>query len=93
MREFSIEEGLKKTISRLCRKDKVTYEILMKKMEEITHCDDINHYKNLRRPLQEFKRAHIRGSFVLIFKHNPSKDKVLFYYFDHHDYVYERKEW
>ncbi|HYD02902.1 MAG TPA: addiction module toxin RelE [Alphaproteobacteria bacterium] len=89
MHEFLLEEELTKKISKLFRKDKVTYEILMKKIGEIINSKDLNHYKNLRTPLQEFKRVHIRGNFVLIFK--CVKDKILFYDFDHHDQIYKKK--
>lgn len=88
MRKFSIESGLKKTLIKLLKKDKVTYEILMKKIEEIISTNDIAHYKNLKVPLQDFKRVHVRGPFVLTFKYIKSEDKILFYDFDHHDYIY-----
>ena len=90
MHKFSIEEGLKKTLARLYKKDRVTYEILLKKMEEITKSIEIKHYKNLRSPLQEFQRIHVRGPFILTFKYIESEDKILFYDFDHHDYIYKK---
>jgi len=90
MRKFSIEIGLKKTLIKLLKKDKVTYEILMKKIEEIIFTNDMAHYKNLKAPLQDFKRVHVRGPFVLTFKYIKSEDKILFYYFDHHDYIYSK---
>jgi len=89
MREFSIEEELQRTLKKLCKKDKVTYESLMKKIEEIINCENINHYKNLRKPLQDFKRVHVRSSFVLIFKYVESEDKIVFYEFDHHNKIYK----
>lgn len=67
MRNFSIEEGLSKELTKLSKKDKVTYEILMKKIQEILTCEDVNHYKNLRAPLRHLKRVHIRGSSVYAF--------------------------
>jgi mRNA-degrading endonuclease RelE of RelBE toxin-antitoxin system len=88
MRDFAIENGLKKTLARLYKKDRVTYEIIMKKAEEILSCKDIHHYKNLRSPLQEFKRVHVRGPFILTFKY--ISDKVIFYDFDHHNYIYSK---
>lgn len=70
------------------KKDKVMYEALMSKMDEILTCDDVNHYKNLKKPLQDFKRVHIKGPFVLLFKYIPSDDRIIFYDLDHHDVVY-----
>ena len=88
MREFSIEDNLKKKLSKLSKKDNVMYSSIMKKFEEILTRKDVNHYKNLRKPLQDFKRVHIKSSFVLIFKYIESDDKVVFFDLDHHDNIY-----
>jgi YafQ family addiction module toxin component len=88
MRRFSVEASLKKKISKIFKKDKATYEALMEKMDEILSCADVDHYKNLKRPLEDFKRVHIRSSFVLIFKYMRADDKIIFYDLDHHDNVY-----
>lgn len=58
-------------------------------MREILNSANINHYKNLRTPLQHLKRVHIRKSFVLTF--GVENDVVVFYDFDHHDRIYEKK--
>ena len=89
MRNFSVEESLKKIISKVSKKDKAMYNALMSKMDEILTCQDVNHYKNLKKPLEDFKRVHIKGSFVLLFKYIQSEDKVVFYDLDHHDTIYE----
>ena len=88
MREFSVEEKLQKIIAKLHKKDKETYNALIKKIEEILNCNDVNHYKNLRNPLQHLKRVHIKGPFVLTFKYIPTEDKIIFYDLDHHDFIY-----
>lgn len=88
MREFSIEEKLKKILSKIFKKDKVMYDAIMKKIEEILTCDDVEHYKNLKNPLQDFKRVHVKSSFVLIFKYIESENKIIFYKFKHHDNIY-----
>jgi len=88
MREFSIEENLKKKIKKISKKDRSMYKFIMKKFEEILTCDNIDHYKNLKRPLQDFKRVHVRSSFVLTFKYIRSNDKIVFYELDHHDNIY-----
>lgn len=90
MHKFSVEDDLKEKFIKLCKRDKNTYEILMKKIEEILTCDDVDHYKNLRAPLQEFKRVHIKGPFIMTFKYLESEDKVVFYDFDHHDKIYNK---
>ena len=90
MREFFIEEKLHRIMNKLGKKDRNTYLILMKKIKEITACPDVNNYKNLRAPLQEFKRVHINGPLILVFKYRASDDSILFYDFDHHDSIYGR---
>lgn len=89
MREFFVEADLKKKLSRLFKKDIVLYNATLKKIEEIVCCNEITHYKNLRGPLKEFKRVHVKSSFVLIFKYIESEDKVVFYDLDHHDNIYQ----
>lgn len=89
MRKFLIEEKLKKILRKLYKKDKVAYTALTSKIQEILACKDVNHYKNLKTPLQHLKRVHIKGSFVLTFKYAESEDKVIFYDFDHHDNIYK----
>ena len=88
MRNFQVEEKLRKKLEKLIKKDKVAYDSIQSKFQEILTCSDVNHYKNLRNPLQNFKRVHIRTSFVLVFKYVESEDLVVFYDFDHHDNIY-----
>lgn len=90
MREFDIEEKLHKILEKLAKKDKFRYDIIWKKIHEIVNSPNIEHYKNLKSPLNEFKRAHIDKSFVLIFRYNKTKDLVIFEDFDHHDNIYRK---
>ena len=88
MRKFDIEKKLHNILKKLFKKDRIKYEIIWKKINEIINVPDVEHYKNLRAPLQDFKSVHIDKSFVLTFKYDKANDKVLFYDFDHHDNVY-----
>ncbi len=90
MREFEIELILKKILLKLFKKEKRRYDIIMKKIQEILTCENVEHYKNLRTPLQRFKRVHINSNFVLVFKYDKSQDLIIFYDFDHHDKVYKK---
>ena len=89
MHKFEIEVKLHKILKKLSKKNKKTYGIIFKKIKEIVSSPDINHYKNLRSPMNKFKRIHIDKSFVLIFKYNDAKDLITFYDFDHHDSIYK----
>ena len=89
---FSLSDELKATIRILAKKDKKTCEILNKKIKEIANSDEttIEHYKNLRYDLKEYKRVHIAKSFVLIFKVFKKENFILFDKFRHHDDIYKR---
>jgi YafQ family addiction module toxin component len=93
MFDYNISDKLKFKIGKLVRKDKKRMDILYKKIKQIISCDSdsINHYKNLRNELKEFKRVHIDNSFVLIFKVDIKNNFILFIDFDHHDKVYLNK--
>lgn len=89
MRSFAIEEKLQKILEKVQKKDKSLYLAFQKKVEEILACQDVNHYKNLRKPLQHLKRVHIIGPFVLTFQYIESQDKIILYDLDHHDNIYQ----
>ena len=85
MREFEYSDNLKTILKKIYKKDKVKYEELMKKIEEIINSLDPNHYKNLKYNMKDCKRVHI-WHFVLIFR--IIGDKIYFDDFNHHDHVY-----
>ena len=87
MRKFDISDNLKEILAKLGKKDKDTYEQVMKKILEVANSYDVEHYKNLRYNMKDSKRVHI-GHFVLIFQYNKSSDSLLFDDFDHHDKIY-----
>ncbi|MCK5625194.1 addiction module toxin RelE [Candidatus Pacearchaeota archaeon] len=90
MFEYDLSDELKFKIKKLIKKDKKRAEILYKKINQIITCDEesINHYKNLRHDLKNFKRVHIDRSFVLTFKIDLKKKFILFVDFDHYDNIY-----
>ena len=91
MRKFQIEKKLHHILKKLSKKNKKQYNIIWKKIQEIASNKDVEHYKNLRAPLNTFKRCHIDRSFVLIFTYDKAKDTITFYDFDHHDKIYKHK--
>ncbi|MBU0907903.1 MAG: addiction module toxin RelE [Nanoarchaeota archaeon] len=90
MFEFDLTDELKVKIAKLVKKDKKKVEIINKKIKEVVSSDEtkIQHYKNLRYDLKEFKRIHIDKHFVLTFKVDLARKFVLFVDFDHHDRIY-----
>ena len=89
MHKFIIEKRLEKILIKLEKKDKITYEQIKKKINEVINTD-VEHYKNLMHDLKEFKRVHI-GNFVLVFKFDKKNDFIVFYDYDHHDVIYKKK--
>jgi len=88
MHKFGISEKLEQILVRILKKDKLLYEQIRKKINEIVNSEDIEHYKNLRYNMKESKRVHI-GHFVLIFRFDKNNDIIFFDDFDHHDKIYE----
>jgi len=93
MFSFNLTDELKSIIEKLSKKDRKRAKIITKKIEQIINSDDasIQHYKNLRYDLKEFKSVHVDSSFVLIFKVDMQKNFILFVDFDHHDRIYKKK--
>jgi len=91
MFDFDFSDELKFIIRKLTKKDKKGSEIIQKKVKEIISRDavSIEHYKNLKYHLKEFKRVHIDEHFVLTFKVDKQKNFILFSDFDHHDRIYK----
>jgi len=90
MFDFDLTDELKFKISKL--KNYKQVEIIYKKIKQIIACDEnsINHYKNLRHELKDYKRVHVDKSFALTFKVNLNKNLILFTDFDHHDRIYKK---
>jgi len=87
-RRYKTSKGFDRILAKLEKKDKQLYENLFNKMNEVLDSPDIEHYKNLRYDMKEFKRAHV-GHFVLVFKFDKMNNLILFSDFDHHDKIYK----
>jgi YafQ family addiction module toxin component len=87
--QYEIKPNLKRLLKKILKKDKVLYNQTIKKIQEIIESKNIDHYKNLKNPLQEYKRIHIIGPFVLIFKYLKKENKLIFCELNHHDNIYK----
>jgi mRNA interferase RelE/StbE len=87
MHHWKTSEHLKEIMKRLSKKDRSLYERLLNKIDEIIHCEDVEHYKNLRYNMKDSKRVHI-GHFVLVFQYDVAANTINFDDFDHHDKIY-----
>jgi len=81
--EFSVV--FEKQLRKLKRKDKILFERLRKKIDEIVR--NPKHYKPLRNILKGTRRAHL-DPFAIIFM--IKGDEVVFLYVKHHDNAYAK---
>ncbi|MCK4997739.1 type II toxin-antitoxin system RelE/ParE family toxin [Candidatus Pacearchaeota archaeon] len=90
MSNYEIRPNLQRILKKLFKKDNQSYERIIKKIQEIINANSIEHYKNLRHDLKNFKRVQI-GEKVLIFNFDKKNDTIIFEDFDHHDKIYLKK--
>jgi len=88
LRQYKTSKNFDRILAKLEKKDKQLYENLFNKMNEVLSCLDIEHYKNLRYDMKDFKRVQV-GHFVLVFKYDKQNDMIYFADFDHHDKIYK----
>ena len=88
MFRYDIHENLLAKLDKISRRDKVLASIFFKKVQEIINRDEktIKAYKNLRSPLNEYKRIHLTGNYILLF--SVKGDKILFLDIRHWDDVF-----
>ena len=87
MYTLKIKPGLEKTFKKLAKKNRVQVEIVFKKVEEIL--TNPHRYKNLRIPLNDWKRVHVDKHFVLLFSVDEESKSVTLEDYDHHDNIYK----
>ncbi|MCK4297135.1 MAG: type II toxin-antitoxin system mRNA interferase toxin, RelE/StbE family [Candidatus Marinimicrobia bacterium] len=87
MYKLAIKKSLDKKFKKLKKKDREMLELIDKKVQEIL--DNPSRFKSLKKPLQNKKRVHIGGSFVLIYEVNENEKIVTLIDFDHHDNIYK----
>lgn len=87
MFDFSFSKKLKEKFKKIKKKDLKLLQAIQKKILQIVNSDleSINHFKNLKKPLNYLKRVHV-GSFVLTF--HVKDNLIIFEDFVHHDKAY-----
>lgn len=86
---IDVQPKFKKKVNKV--KDKKKRKNIWNKMEEVatTLENNPNHYKNLHPPLQEYKRVHVNGSYVMLFIVDGKNRQVIFHNYAHHDDIYK----
>ena len=87
MYTLAIKESLDKKFKKLQKKDKEILRLIERKVQEILAAP--YRFKPLRKPLQNKRRVHVAGSFVLVYEVNEKDKLVTLLDFEHHDNVYE----
>jgi YafQ family addiction module toxin component len=87
MYNLEIKESLDKKFKKIKKKDRGIIELIDRKVRDIL--DDPYRFKPLRKPLQNKRRVHVGGAFVLIYEINEEERVVTLLEFDHHDNIYK----
>ena len=88
MYTLNIRPSLKNKLMKLGTKNPKQAEIIAKKSEEIVI--DPHRYKNLKAPLNHWKRVHIDKHFVLTFSIDEDTRTIILEDYDHHKKIYKR---
>jgi YafQ family addiction module toxin component len=75
-----------KELRKLNKKNRVLFEAILKKADEI--CINPQHYKNLNYPLNKYKRVHIDSNFILCFSVDEKTQTVILVKLAHHKDAY-----
>jgi YafQ family addiction module toxin component len=86
MYNLIIREELDSKFEKLAKNNKKQLEIILNKADEIL--ENPHRYKNLKAPMNHFRRVHIDKHFVLIFSVDEESKTVTLEDYDHHDNIY-----
>jgi YafQ family addiction module toxin component len=89
MYSLEVKPELDKKLIKLAGKNKKQIEIIRNKTLEIL--ENPHRYKNLKKPLQHWKRVHVDKHFVLTFSVDEENKSVILEDYDHHDKIYKTK--
>jgi mRNA interferase RelE/StbE len=87
MYKLAVKEALDRKFNKLKKKDREMLMLIDSKVKDIL--DDPYRFKPLKKPLQNKRRVHVGGSFVLIYEINEEERIVTLLDFDHHDNIYK----
>ena len=87
MYKLAVKESLDKKFKKLQKKDDEILRLIDRKIQDIL--EEPYRFKPLRKPLQNKRRVHVGGSFVLVYEINEKEKSVTLLDFDHHDNIYK----
>ncbi len=86
MYDLEIADVVDKRFTKLAKKNPEVLRKIRSKVDEVLA--NPRHFKPLRKPLQNRRRVHIAGCFVLIFTIDEERGVVKLLTFGHHDDAY-----
>lgn len=91
MFNYDITEEFEEALKRITKRNPSLSIAINRKIREIIQRDQfsINSYKNLKYSLKNFKRVHITGGIIMIFRVNLIENKILFVAIKHRDEAYK----
>jgi mRNA-degrading endonuclease RelE of RelBE toxin-antitoxin system len=63
---------------------------ILKKLDEISKTENLDHYKNLTKDLKKYKRVHVNNSYIILFFGDSST--VYFIDYEHHNTIYKHSK-
>lgn len=92
MYEIAFDPSFLILLDKLKVKDPKGYNNAISKIQKIAINFEYNpnHCKNLRAPLQDYKRVHVNKSFIIIFKVDIKNKLLIVYDYDHHKRIYKK---
>ena len=87
MYKLAVKESLDKKFKKLQKSDKEMLRLIERKVQDIL--EGPHRFKPLRKPLQNRRRVHVGGAFVLVYEVNEKEKLVTLLDFDHHDNIYK----
>jgi YafQ family addiction module toxin component len=86
MYKLFLRKSVETIFFKLAKKNPKQLEIINNKINEIR--ENPQHYKNLKKPMQQLKRVHIDRNFVLLFSVDETSKVIIIEDYDHHDNIY-----
>jgi len=84
---LKVKPHLAKTFKKLGKKDPAQLEAIHRKVNQIL--EEPYRFKPLRAPMQNKRRVHVIGPFVLVYAIHESEKVVELWDYDHHDNIYQ----
>ena len=90
---YDFSDRLKHKLSKIGKKDRILALNIKKKIKEIIshNLNSIDTYKNLKSPMNEYKRIHLTSEYILLFIVDKENKHIVFMDVTHWDNAYRNK--